>query len=87
MEVHYTPTFIKQYNNLPNSLQEEVLEKIELFKNKNNHTALKVHVLHGKLKNYYSFSVNYSHRIVFEYLSKKEIVLLKVGNHDIYNIK
>lgn len=85
MEVHYTAPFIKQYNKLSNVLQDEVIEKIELFKNRDNHAKLKVHTLHGKLKNYYSFSVNYSHRIVFEYISKDEVALLKVGDHNIYD--
>jgi mRNA-degrading endonuclease YafQ of YafQ-DinJ toxin-antitoxin module len=84
MEVYYTSSFIKQYNKLNTILQDEVIEKIELFKNKDNHTKLKVHALHGRLKKYYGFSVNYSHRIVFEYISKNEVVLLKVGDHDIY---
>ena len=87
MEVHYTAAFIRQYNKLNKNLQDEVIEKIELFKNKSNHTTLKVHALHGRLKNYHSFSVNYSHRIVFEYISKEEIALLKVGTHDIYDVK
>ncbi len=84
MEVFFTPTFLKQFNKLEISLQDEVVEKIELFKDTRNHLQLKVHALHGKFKGLYSFSVNYSHRIVFEYVSKKEILLLKVGNHDIY---
>ncbi len=82
--VSYKPTFIRQYNSLENDLQEEVVLKIELFKDKNNHKALQVHKLHGRLKDCYSFSVNYKIRIVFNYASKKEAVLLAVDDHDIY---
>ncbi len=87
MEVSYTPSFIKYYNKLSAPLQDEVIETIKLFKNKNNHKKLKVHALHGSLQGKYSFSVNYSHRIVFEYISKTEVVLLKVGTHDVYDTK
>ncbi len=87
MQVSYSPTFIKQYNKLTPQLQDEVIEKIELFKNKDNHNKLKVHALHGQLQGKYSFSVNYSHRIVFEYISKNEVGLLKVGAHDVYEKK
>ena len=56
----------------------------ELFKNKNNHKRLNVHILHGRLKGRYSFSVNYRFRIVFTHLSKNEVVLLAVGDHTVY---
>ena len=84
MLIHYKPTFLRQYNNLEPQLQEEVTEKIELFKNPQYHKRLKVHKLKGLLSSYYGFSVNYKIRIVFYYLSKKEAVLMVIGNHDIY---
>ena len=65
IEVYFTKSFLKQIKLLENDLQEEVSEKVELFKNKNNHILLKVHKLNGKYKEYYSFSVNYKIRIVF----------------------
>jgi addiction module RelE/StbE family toxin len=84
MEIIYTPSFIRQYKKLNKHLQEEVLEKIELFKNKDNHEKLKVHALKGRMSDCYSFSINYSHRMVFEYLTKSEALFLKVGDHSIY---
>lgn len=81
----YTQPFIKQFNSLEEDLQDEVCEKIELFKNRDNHTQLKVHKLKGRLKGRYSFSVNYKIRIIFEYtLSKKEAALLVIGDHAVY---
>jgi len=80
----YTTVFLKEFNNLELSLQEEILEKTALFCNKNNHKNLKVHKLHGVLKNRYSFSINYKVRIVFKYLSPNEVALLDVGDHDLY---
>ena len=85
IDVLYTQPFIKQFNSLEDGLRDEIYEKIELFKNKDNHIQLKVHKLKGKLKNKYSFSVNYKIRIVFEYtLFKKEVALLSIGDHDVY---
>ena len=69
---------------LEKGLVEEVLEKIELFKDSENHKILKVHKLQGQLSDLHSFSVNYKIRVVFEYLSKNEAVLLMVGDHDVY---
>ncbi len=85
MKVYFKPTFVRKLNLLESALQDEVLEKIELFKSEKNRKQLKVHKLNGVLSGRYSFSVNYKTRIVFSYLSKNEAVLLVVGDHDVYN--
>jgi mRNA-degrading endonuclease YafQ of YafQ-DinJ toxin-antitoxin module len=84
LSVIYAPAFVKQFKKVEVSLQEEVLEKIKLFQDGNNHQSLKMHKLHGEFKACYSFSVNYKIRIVFEYLSKNEVALLALGDHDLY---
>ena len=84
IEILYKPSFIRQYKKLPEALKAEIKEKIELFKGSQNHSYLKTHKLKGKLGEFYSFSVNYDYRIIFEYESKKKITFLMIGNHDIY---
>lgn len=84
MIIRYKPTFVREFKKLPIELQEEALEKIELFKNTQNHQKLKVHRLKGKLKDFYSFSITYSHRIVFTYERKDVVVLIAIGDHDVY---
>lgn len=85
MKVRFKPTFIRQFNAFDSRLQEEVKEKIEWFGNIKNHKQLKVHKLKGPLLGRYSFSVNYKFRIVFIYESKKSVILLSVGDHDVYS--
>ena len=80
----YAPGFVRQFKKLDPALQEEVLEKIKLFQDENNHQSLKMHKLHGVFKTCYSFSVNYKTRIVIDYLTKNEVSLLAVGDHDLY---
>jgi mRNA interferase YafQ len=84
LKIIYAPSFVRQFKKLPDNLKEEILEKIDIFKNISNHKTLKVHKLNGQYKNCYSFSVNYDYRIVFQYENKKEIALLVIGDHDIY---
>lgn len=86
MKVAYTPRFIRLYKKLPSGLQNEVVEKIELFKEVDNHQRLEVHKLKGRLKKFYGFSVDYKNRIVFEYISENEVALLAVGDHEIYKL-
>ena len=84
IQVSFKAKFIKQIHKLEKDLLEEVLEKIELFKNEKNHKILKVHKLHGRLSNCFSFAVNYRTRVVFEYETKVQVTLLTIGDHDIY---
>lgn len=84
MLISYKPSFVREFKKLPVELQEEALERIELFKDVENHKKLKVHKLKGRLKNFHSFSVTYSHRIVFSYESKEEVVFIAIGDHDVY---
>ena len=81
----YAPVFVKQLKKLELALQDDVLEKIELFKDKKNHKILKVHKLHVKFTDCFSFPVNYNTRIVFHQLTYDEVSLLFVGGHDISN--
>lgn len=84
ISIFYKPTFVRQYKKLPPLLQEEAKEKIELFRKNPKHSFLKAHKLKGKLKGFWSFSVNYEYRIVFQFESKKEAALLVIGTHDVY---
>lgn len=86
MIVRYKPSFIRQFDKLDPALQEEVLEKIELFKSPHNHRTLRVHPLRGHLKGFYSFSVNFRFRIVCEFeKGKKAASLVAVGDHSVYH--
>ncbi len=82
--VSFKPSFIRSVNKLEKALCEEVVEKIGLLKNIKNHKYLKIHKLHDRLSGCLSFSVNYKVRIIFQYESKNEIVLLDIDDHDIY---
>ncbi len=84
MEVLYKPSFLRDFKRLQPEIQEEARERISLFNDVTNHKKLKVHKLKGKLQRYYSFSVTYSHRIVFAYETKNRVVFIAIGDHDIY---
>ena len=84
LTISFKPTFVKQMHKLENGLVEEVFEKMQLFKNPQNHKSLKVHKLHGGFSDCFSFSVNYKTRIVFEYETKNSVIFLAIGDHDLY---
>ena len=83
-KIYFKPNFVRKYKKLPPELQEEVKNCITLLKKDPIPISLKLHKLKGRLINRWSCSVNYKYRIIFQYESKSNIVLLTVGNHDIY---
>jgi len=84
MEILYKPSFLRDFKKLPAAVQVEAREKIALFKDPAHHERLRVHKLKGKLHAFHSFSVTYSHRIVFQFESKERVVFLAIGTHDVY---
>lgn len=84
MIIRFKPSFVREFKKLPKELQGDALERIELFKDPANHKKLKLHKLKGKLNDFYSFSVTYSHRIVFSYESPDIVVFTAIGDHSIY---
>jgi len=86
INVYYKPAFVRSLNKSPKGLQEEIIEKIDLFKDTENHGILKVHKLKGSLKKFYSLLVDYKNRVVFEYLSDDEVGLLAIGDHEVYKL-
>ena len=85
MQVFYTPTFVRQFNSLEWELQIEIASKVEQFKDRKQYRQLKVHKLHGRLAERYSFSVNYRYRVAFVWFDARTAILVAVGDHEIYN--
>ncbi len=83
-QISFRTVFLKQAKRLNKSRYNLLKSKIELLKNPNSYYLLKVHKLHGEFSDRYSFSLDYSFRVTFKFNSKTEIILIAVGNHDIY---
>lgn len=83
-EIKYKPSFLRDFKKLPDDIKTEARGKIEMIRDKKQHEKLRVHKLQGKLSKFYSFSITYSHRVIFSYESNKSIVLFAIGTHDIY---
>lgn len=84
MKLHYHPKFIKQYKKLPQVIKSLLQKKGEVFLSNPFDSRLKTHKLHGKLENFYSFSINYGYRVVFEFIDNNAVKFLEVGTHEIY---
>jgi mRNA-degrading endonuclease YafQ of YafQ-DinJ toxin-antitoxin module len=85
IKIIHAPSFLRDLKKFNPTLREEAFVAIEKFQNPGNHKSLKVHKLKGRLRDNYSFSINYSHRIIFQYIDKNTIaLLLAAGEHSLY---
>jgi addiction module RelE/StbE family toxin len=71
-------SFLKKHPNLIKQYQK-TLELLELNP---FHNSLRLHALQGKLKGFYSVSINLSYRITLEFvIAEKEIIPIDIGDH------
>lgn len=85
MQISYSARFERQYRKLPRAVKVVAEEKEIIFRDNPFNIALSTHKLHGKLKSFYSFSVNNKYRIIFEFEDDNNIKFHYIGTHDIYD--
>lgn len=83
MKTTTSSKFERSLKKLSGSLVEKVVERALLFKKDPFDSRLKTHKLHGKLKDKWSFSVDTTCRVLFEF-DGAEIIFLDIGDHDLY---
>ncbi|XWK87912.1 MAG: type II toxin-antitoxin system YafQ family toxin [Phormidium sp.] len=63
-------------------LETRFLQKLELFTTDPFEQSLKTHKLSGKLKDLWSFSVDYDERVLFYFTEDGNAVFVDIGSHD-----
>jgi addiction module RelE/StbE family toxin len=63
------------------SLENKFWERVELFKNNPFEPKLRTHKLSGKLKDLWSFSVEYDLRVIFSFVGQTQVVFIDIGSH------
>jgi|TARA_Y100000031_G_scaffold77498_1_gene85381 mRNA-degrading endonuclease YafQ of YafQ-DinJ toxin-antitoxin module len=82
--IRYSTHFQRAFKKLPPDLKPQIREREVLFKNNCFDPRLDTHKLTGKLKNFWSFSITYKHRILFAFEGEGEVGFIDVGDHSIY---
>jgi len=82
--IEYSNKFLKSSTKLPKKVLNKAEEKEKIFRQNFFDSRLRTHKLSGKDKNCWAFWINNSYRIKFIFLSKKEVLFLDIGTHDIY---
>lgn len=85
--IHWAPSFKrafrKRVQNTP--LSNKFQNQLELFVQDPFAPGLRTHKLTGVLNGLWAFSVSYDCRVIFDFVSPEEILLIDIGTHeDVY---
>ncbi len=83
MKIFYAARFERHYKKLSPEIKQRAEQGEDIFRADPFHSLLKTHKLHGKLKNQWSFSVDNTYRIIFEF-DDRDVIFLDIGDHDLY---
>ena len=84
MRIYYSSKFEREYKKLPKEIKKLAEEKEAIFRENIFSPQLNTHKLHGRLKEYWVFSINEQYRIIFNFAKKDTIWFHSVGDHSVY---
>ncbi|MEK7611643.1 MAG: type II toxin-antitoxin system mRNA interferase toxin, RelE/StbE family [Patescibacteria group bacterium] len=84
LSVYYSRRFKKSLE-AHRSSKEAIKNKIELFVKDPFNPQLKTHKLTGKLAGFWSFSVSFHLRVLFEFIDPGTAGFVDIGTHEIYH--
>lgn len=85
MQIYYSSKFKREYKKLPKSVKILAEDKEQVFREDPFDARLDTHKLHGRFREFWSFSIDNRFRIIFEFAGKDIVWFHSVGDHSIYN--
>lgn len=85
LEISFDESFKRAYKKRIKgniNLEQKFKPKLEIFRDNPFDSRLKTHKLSGKLKDLWSFSVEYDQRVIFYFVDKNKAVFIEIGTHD-----
>ena len=85
MEVSFSSSFRRAFKKRikgKTELENKFWAKVELFTKDPFNPSLRTHKLSGKLKDMWSFSIEYDERVLFYFTDNNKAVFVDIGNHD-----
>ena len=83
-KIYSSKKFEKELKKLPGEIINSAIKKEQIFRKNPLHSSLRLHELHGKLKNLWSISITSNYRIIFERMENGDILFVSIGKHDLY---
>lgn len=86
-EIYYGKKFEKQFLALPKLIQKKALQTEKLFRKNPFYPSLRLYKLEGRLKEFWSISLDKKYRIIFKIMPDGIILFVSIGLHAIYEKK
>ena len=84
MQVFYTTRFKRKFRKLPADIQKTAVKREVVFRKNPFDKILRTHKLTGELAGYWSFSIDYSYRIIFRFEGDDVVFFITAGDYSIY---
>ena len=84
MKIVYASKFAREYRKLPKEIKILAESKEKIFRKNPFDPILETHKLHGRFKDFWSFSIDLKYRIVFEFGENKIVYFYSIGDHRVY---
>ncbi len=82
--IEYSINFCKDLKRLPLKIKNKLIKVEKIFQENPLHPSLRLHKLHGRLRDFWSISITRDYRIIFQRVDDGVIVFFSIGKHDIY---
>lgn len=82
MRISATKRFEKRYRELPEPIKAKLDKQQRFFLDNPFHPSLHTEKLIPKNKQVWSFRIDKSYRVIFQFIEPDHVVLLTVGTHD-----
>ena len=85
IEITFSPSFKRSFKKRLSKqpeMQERFWKKVEVFTKDPFDNQLKTHKLSGKLREVWSFAIDYDCRVLFYFSEKNNAVFFDIGSHD-----
>ena len=84
MVIFYHSKFKQQFRKLRKEVKSAAIKREKIFRQNPFDPRLKTHKLHGELSEFWSFSINYQCRVIFDFVDENTVRFYNIGKHDIY---
>jgi addiction module RelE/StbE family toxin len=83
-EVAFSSSFKRALKRIKGNevLETRFWERLETFQNNPFDQSLRTHKLSGRLKDLWSFSIEYDLRVVFSFLESDRALFVDIGSHE-----
>ena len=84
MKIIYLQKFERDYRKMSEKIKNIAEKREKIFRKNPFDRRLKTHKLHGELSEFWSFSINYRYRVIFDFVDESTVRFYTIGKHDIY---